>query len=61
MPACLAFHRTQVGNSYRRALADTVEHYSGWRPEGDKVDALKSEGIWNNDWQVCRRHASEAL
>lgn len=42
-----------VGNSYRRALADTVEHYTdgAYRPTQDDIDALKSEGLWNNDWE----------
>ncbi|MEM6598791.1 MAG: TIGR01548 family HAD-type hydrolase [Cyanobacteria bacterium P01_C01_bin.69] len=47
-----------VGGSYRRAIADTVEHYTQgqYRPTIEDIDILKSEGIWNNDWK-----ASEAL
>ncbi|MGB3297538.1 MAG: TIGR01548 family HAD-type hydrolase [Phormidesmis sp.] len=46
-----------VGGSYRRAIADTVEHYTGhYRPTLEDIDRLKSEGVWNNDWR-----ASEAL
>lgn len=50
-----------VGGSYRRALAETVHHYSGWRPEPACIDALKGEGRWNNDWEASlellrRRH-----
>ncbi|PZO14660.1 MAG: TIGR01548 family HAD-type hydrolase [Leptolyngbya foveolarum] len=43
-----------VGGSYRRAIADTVEHYTGsqYRPTVEDIDRLKSEGIWNNDWQA---------
>ena len=41
-----------VGGSYRRALAETVHHYSGWRPEPAAIDNLKSEGRWNNDWEA---------
>jgi HAD superfamily phosphatase len=41
-----------VAGSYRRALAETVHHYSGWRPDPSSIDALKSEGLWNNDWQA---------
>ncbi|MBE9156953.1 TIGR01548 family HAD-type hydrolase [Nodosilinea sp. LEGE 06152] len=42
-----------VGNSYRRALADTVEEFTGggYRPSTEDVDRLKGEGIWNNDWE----------
>ena len=41
-----------VAGSYRRALQCTVEHYSGWQPSADAIDALKSEGAWNNDWDA---------
>ena len=36
-------------------------HYSGWEPDHKTVDALKSEGRWNNDWdaslELLRRYA----
>jgi HAD superfamily phosphatase len=43
-----------VGSSYRRALADTVEYFTqnNYRPTMADIDELKSEGIWNNDWQA---------
>ncbi|GAB4552245.1 MAG: TIGR01548 family HAD-type hydrolase [Pleurocapsa sp.] len=43
-----------VGNSYRRAISDTVEHFTdgAWRPTMEDLDTLKSEGIWNNDWRA---------
>ncbi len=51
-----------VGGSYRRAIVETVRHYSGWRPDAAAIDALKGEGCWNNDWQasmeLLRRHGS---
>ena len=43
-----------MAGSYRRALQDTVAHYSGWRPDAQTIDALKSEGHWNNDWDASR-------
>lgn len=50
-----------VSGSYRRAIADAVEHFTGgaFRPNSLDIDSLKSEGVWNNDWQasfelVCR-------
>ncbi len=45
-----------VGNSYRRALADTVEHCTGgaYRPSQVDIDRLKAEGIWNNDWEASQ-------
>ncbi|MCA1990426.1 MAG: TIGR01548 family HAD-type hydrolase [Coleofasciculus sp. S288] len=45
-----------VGGSYRRAIADTVEHFTGdtYRPSQGEIDQLKSEGIWNNDWEASQ-------
>lgn len=45
-----------VGNSYRKAIADTVEHFTegAWRPTMEDLDNLKSEGIWNNDWEASQ-------
>ncbi|MBC7969611.1 MAG: hypothetical protein H7Z11_05680, partial [Verrucomicrobia bacterium] len=45
-----------VGGSYRRALADTVEHFTkgAYRPTPWDIDALKAEGIWNNDWEASQ-------
>ena len=49
-----------VGGSYRRALADTVEQFTGqlssvaYRPTAADVDQLKGEGLWNNDWEASR-------
>ncbi len=42
-----------VSNSYRRALADTVEQFTegGYRPSPEDIDSLKGEGLWNNDWE----------
>ena len=41
-----------VGQSYRRALADTVEAFTDgqFRPTMADIDAIKAEGSWNNDW-----------
>jgi HAD superfamily phosphatase len=54
-----------VGGSYRRALAETVHHYSGWRPDPQQIDSLKAEGRWNNDWEasleLLRRHGLSPL
>ncbi len=45
-----------VGRSYRRALADTVEHLtdSAYRPSQWEIDVLKAEGVWNNDWEASQ-------
>ena len=45
-----------VSGSYRRALADTVEHFtdSSHRPTSEEIDEMKAEGIWNNDWEASQ-------
>lgn len=45
-----------VGGSYRRAIADTVEYFTNnaYRPTVEDLDRLKSEGIWNNDWEASQ-------
>jgi HAD superfamily phosphatase len=45
-----------VSGSYRRALADTVEHFTNaaYRPTCEEIDELKAEGIWNNDWEASQ-------
>ena len=45
-----------VTNSYRRAIADTVEHFTNYafRPNMEDIDNLKAEGIWNNDWECSQ-------
>ncbi len=45
-----------VGGSYRRAIADTVEHFTNgaFCPSLTDIDQLKSEGVWNNDWEASR-------
>lgn len=45
-----------VGGSYRRAIADTVEHFTAnaYRPTSLDIDQLKSEGVWNNDWEASQ-------
>lgn len=45
-----------VGGSYRRALADTVEHFTQgrYRPTPADIDTLKAEGCWNNDWEASQ-------
>jgi HAD superfamily phosphatase len=45
-----------VSGSYRRAIADTVEHFTNqaYRPTPLDIDQLKTEGIWNNDWEASQ-------
>ncbi len=45
-----------VSGSYRRAIADTVEYFTNaaYRPTPLEIDQLKSEGVWNNDWEASQ-------
>lgn len=45
-----------VGQSYRRAIVDTVAHFTGdrYRPTMGDIDRLKAEGHWNNDWRASQ-------
>ncbi|PSB00623.1 TIGR01548 family HAD-type hydrolase [Merismopedia glauca CCAP 1448/3] len=45
-----------VSGSYRRAIADTVAYFTQGkhRPSPADIDNLKSEGIWNNDWEATQ-------
>ena len=50
-----------VSKSYRMAIQETVNSYSGWRPSIEDIDFIKNEGCWNNDWdlslEMINRHA----
>ena len=41
-----------VTNSYRLAIQETVHFFSEWRPSIEDIDSIKSEGCWNNDWDL---------
>jgi len=41
-----------VSYSYRLAIQKTVQSYTKWYPSIEDIDNLKSEGYWNNDWDV---------
>ncbi|WP_320666973.1 TIGR01548 family HAD-type hydrolase [Prochlorococcus sp. MIT 1307] len=43
-----------VAGSYRLAIQESVNHFSNWRPSIEKIDLLKAEGCWNNDWQASQ-------
>tara|TARA_Y100001968_G_scaffold303131_1_gene317044 strand:- start:8974 stop:9771 length:798 start_codon:yes stop_codon:yes gene_type:complete len=41
-----------VTNSYRMAIQETVSCFCGWKPSIQDIDSIKSEGCWNNDWDL---------
>jgi len=46
--------------SYRMAIQETVCCFCGWKPSIQDIDTIKSEGYWNNDWdlslEMIKRH-----
>ena len=41
-----------VTYSYRMAIQETVHFFCGWKPSVQDIDSIKSEGCWNNDWDL---------
>ncbi len=52
-----------VTNSYRMAIQETVCFFCGWKPSIQDIDTIKSEGYWNNDWdlslEMINRHIQD--
>ena len=49
-----------VSGSFRRAIAETVEHFSGAPPAPGAVQAKKDQGGFNNDWVLSHTLVREA-
>lgn len=45
--------------SYRQALIETVEHFSGQRVHNDKIVELKNQGGYNDDYILAQRLLSD--
>lgn len=41
-----------VTESYREAIAQTVEHFTGNRIANERIQDYKNNGGWNDDWQL---------
>ena len=52
-----------VTKSYRLAIQETVNFFCRWRPSIEDIDSIKSEGCWNNDWdlslEMIKRHVKK--
>jgi HAD superfamily phosphatase len=48
-----------VTESYREAIVQTVEHFTGMRIERDLIQSYKNAGGWNNDWALSQKIAAD--
>jgi len=49
-----------VTESYREAIARTVEHFTGCRPAAAAIQHYKNQGGWNDDWKLSHHLVTEA-
>jgi len=49
----------EVTESYREAIVQTVEHFTGQRIERDLIQDYKNRGGWNNDWALSQKIAAD--
>jgi HAD superfamily phosphatase len=49
----------EVTESYREAIVQTVEHFTGTRIERDLVQQYKNAGGWNNDWALSQKISAD--
>ena len=49
----------EVTESYREAIVQTVEHFTGKRIQRDLIQDYKNQGGWNNDWSLSQKIASD--
>jgi HAD superfamily phosphatase len=49
----------EVTESYREAIVQTVEHFTGQRIERDLIQDYKNLGGWNNDWALSQKIAAD--
>ncbi len=49
----------EVTESYREAIVQTVEHFTGQRIARELVQKYKNAGGWNNDWALSQKIAAD--
>ena len=49
----------EVTESYREAIVQTVEHFTGQRIARDSIQDYKNQGGWNNDWALSQKIAAD--
>jgi len=50
---------TEVSESYRQAIVETVESFTGQRVTRDLIQQYKNQGGWNNDWALSQQIAAD--
>src|SRR5579863_8121445 len=50
---------TEVSESYREAIVQTVAHFTGRKITRDLIQQYKNQGGWNNDWALSKQIASD--
>ena len=50
---------TEVSESYREAIVETVDHFTGQRVTRDLIQEYKNQGGWNNDWALSQKIAAD--
>src|SRR5580698_11159294 len=48
---------TEVSESYREAIVQTVLHFTGQQISRDLIQEYKNQGGWNNDWALSQKIA----
>ena len=49
----------EVTESYRQAIVETVDHFTGQRIARDLIQDYKNQGGWNNDWSLAQKIAAD--
>src|SRR5579871_3302517 len=49
-----------VTESYREAIAQTVEHFTHALISNDEIQKYKNQGGWNDDWQLSHHIVTKA-
>ena len=49
----------EVTESYREAIVQTVEHFTGQHIARDRIQDYKNQGGWNNDWALSHKIAAD--
>lgn len=50
---------TEVSESYRESIVQTVLHFTGQQITRDRIQQYKNQGGWNNDWALSQKIAHD--